>query len=218
MAGATLAGSGLWGVGALETGEEGEAAPGRAPQVGASLRSTAEQAGTSAEALLADLYQSLRSMAHRQLRRERAGHTLNTTALVHEAWLKLVASYPQMRFGDEREFLALSGHLMRHVLIDHARQLQQLKRGGHLQRVTTFTHGLNEPAVEVQVDELVALDAALAQLAELDERQVRIVELRYFAGFSIAETAELLDLSPATVKREWAMARAWLLGALKAQR
>lgn len=165
--------------------------------------------------LLTELYQSLRRMAHRQLRAERAGHSLSTTALVHEAWLKLVASYPDIRFSGEREFLALSGHLMRRVLTDHARALNQLKRGGDLLRVTTRSAGLDERASEVEADALLALDLALTRLAGIDRRQVEVVELRYFAGFSIEETAELMDLSPATVKREWAMARAWLRRALE---
>jgi|CXWL01.1.fsa_nt_gi RNA polymerase sigma factor (TIGR02999 family) len=167
--------------------------------------------------LLTELYQSLRRMAHRQLRAERAGHSLNTTALVHEAWLKLVASYPDIRFTGEREFLALSGHLMRRVLTDHARSVNLLKRGGDLLRVTTHSGGLDARATEVDADELLALDLALTRLLEIDRRQVEVVELRYFAGFSIEETAELMELSPATVKREWAMARAWLRSALQEQ-
>jgi RNA polymerase sigma factor (TIGR02999 family) len=173
--------------------------------------------GISAADVLADLYRSLRGMAHRHLRAERADLSLSTTALVHEAWLKLVASYSEQRFTDEREFLALSGHLMRRVLTDHARQLQMLKHGGHMHRVTTYTQGLDGPATDVVADELVALDDALGRLLEIDRRQVEIVELRYFAGFSIAETAELMNLSPATVKREWAMARAWLRRSMEGQ-
>lgn len=167
------------------------------------------------KALITELYQRLRRMAHRQLRAERAGHSLSTTALVHEAWLKLIASYPDMTFSGEREFLALSGHLMRRVLTDHARAQNQLKRGGDLQRVTTRSGGLESRATEVEADELLALDLALTRLQAIDRRQVEVVELRYFAGLSIEETAELMELSPATVKREWAMARAWLRSALK---
>jgi RNA polymerase sigma factor (TIGR02999 family) len=181
------------------------------------LGQLAADAGISATDALSDLYQSLRGMAHRHLRSERADHSLSTTALVHEAWLKLVASYPNLRFDNEREFLALSGHLMRRVLTDHARQLQMLKHGGHMQRVTTYTQGLDGPATDVLADELVALDDALGRLHEIDRRQVAIVELRYFTGFSIAETAELMDLSPATIKREWAMARAWLRRSMEEQ-
>ncbi|MGE4071058.1 MAG: ECF-type sigma factor [Lysobacterales bacterium] len=187
----------------------------RAPEPPDGASNAAGAEGISSEELVADLYQNLRRMAHRQLRGEHAGHSLNTTALVHEAWLKLVASYPDLRFEDEREFLALSGHLMRRVLTDHARRLNQLKRGGDQLRVTTYTQGLDAPSVDVDIEELLALDLALTRLQELDRRQVQVVELRYFAGFSIEETAELMDLSPATVKREWAMARAWLRSSLR---
>lgn len=173
------------------------------------LQSLAELKGISAQQLLPALYDSLRRIAHRQLQGERAGHSLNTTALVHETWMRLIASYPDLQFGTDREFLALSGHLMRRVLTDHARALHRLKRRGPLGDLT-YTDGLRSPAAEVESDELLALDIALTRLHALDPRQVAVVELRYFSGFSIEETAELMDLSPATVKREWAMARAWL--------
>jgi RNA polymerase sigma-70 factor, ECF subfamily len=178
------------------------------------LEALASSCGVSAEHLLPELYQSLRHMAHRQLLGERAGHSLDTTSLVHDAWLKLVASYPDMQFSAERDFLALSGHLMRRVLTDHARQLNRLKRGGN-QVQLTYTDGLKSPDDSLDAAELLALDLALSRLADLDHRQVQVVELRYFAGFSIEETANLMDLSVATVKREWAMARAWLLASLR---
>jgi RNA polymerase sigma-70 factor, ECF subfamily len=178
------------------------------------LESLSVHFGISAEKLLPELYQNLRRMAHRQLIGERAGHSLDTTALVHEAWLKLVASYPEIQFSDERDFLALSGHLMRRVLTDHARRLHRIKRGGD-QIQMTYTDGLAAATTDVDVDELIALDLALSRLDAIDARQVQVVELRYFAGFSIEETAELMSLSVATVKREWAMARAWLLNSLR---
>jgi RNA polymerase sigma-70 factor, ECF subfamily len=178
------------------------------------LESLAVHFGISAEKLLPELYQNLRRMAHRQLIGERAGHSLDTTALVHEAWLKLVASYPEIQFSDERDFLALSGHLMRRVLTDHARRLHRIKRGGD-QIQMTYTDGLAAATTDVDADELIALDLALSRLDAIDARQVQVVELRYFAGFSIEETAELMSLSVATVKREWAMARAWLLNSLR---
>lgn len=187
----------------------------RSPEQPDGANNAAGAEGISSEELVSDLYQKLRRMAHRHLRGEHAGHSLNTTALVHEAWLKLAASYPDLRFEGEREFLALSGHLMRRVLTDHARRLNQLKRGGDQLRVTTYTQGLDAPSVAVDTEELLALDLALTRLQDLDRRQVQVVELRYFAGFSIEETAELMDLSPATVKREWAMARAWLRSSLR---
>jgi RNA polymerase sigma factor (TIGR02999 family) len=175
----------------------------------------AAQAGISASELLADLYQGLRRMAHRQLRAERANHSLSTTALVHEAWIRLVDSYPDVRFDNERAFLALAGQLMRRVLIAHARQLHLLKHGGGQARIVTYTEGLDEAATGLVPDDLLAVDRARARLEQLDPRQVQLVEHRYFAGFSIAETAELMALSPATVKREWAVARAWLIDALR---
>ena len=179
-----------------------------------SLEQVATDCGVSPEHLLPSLYQSLRQMAHRQLRGERDGHSLNTTALVHEVWLKLVASYPELNFDSERGFLALSGHLMRRVLTDHARTEQRLKRGGG-QTVLTYTDGLAAAPTTLPLDDVVAIDSALLRLQQIDARQVQVVELRYFAGFSIEETGELLSLSPATVKREWSMARAWLFSQLQ---
>jgi RNA polymerase sigma factor (TIGR02999 family) len=177
------------------------------------LHSLAAEMGIGTDELLPGLYQSLRRIAHRHMRGERAGHSLNTTALVNEAWLKLAASYPDMQFPTERDFLALAGHLMRRVLTDHARETKQLKRGGDQMRLT-YTEGLTSPDGGVSTNELVELDIALNRLEQFDPRQVQVVEMRYFAGFSIEETAELMNLSPATVKREWAVARAWLLNDL----
>jgi RNA polymerase sigma factor (TIGR02999 family) len=185
---------------------------------GQDLDALAAARGVSAAQLLPELYQSLRQMAQRQLQAERAGHSLNTTALVHEAWVQLVNCYPDLTFGNEREFLALSGQLMRRVLVEHARKKRRIKRGAGQVRIT-FTDGIGSVAADVSgVDdaELLSLDQALSRLQVLDPRQVEIVELRYFAGFSIEQTADLLALSPATVKREWAMARAWLLESLEA--
>jgi RNA polymerase sigma factor (TIGR02999 family) len=186
-------------------------------QPGQDLQALAAARGVSAAQLLPELYQSLRRMAHRQLQGERTGHSLNTTALVHEAWMQLVSSYPDLQFGDEREFLALSGQLMRRVLVEHARRQRRLKRGGG-QVLISYSDG--ESALVAGDDgvdgaDLLSLDQALSRLQAFDPRQVEIVELRYFAGFSIEQTAELLTLSPATVKREWAMARAWLLDSLE---
>lgn len=180
---------------------------------GHSLESLATAMGVGTNELLPGLYQSLRRMAHRHMRGERAGHSLNTTALVNEAWLQLAATYPEIKFPTERDFLALAGHLMRRVLTDHARLSKQLKRGGDKMRLT-YTEGLTSPGDGVSTNELIELDIVLNRLEQFDPRQVQVVEMRYFAGFSIEETAELMRLSPATVKREWAVARAWLLNAL----
>lgn len=178
------------------------------------LESLATRCGVSPEQLLPELYQSLRRMAHQQLQGEREGHSLNTTALVHEAWMKLAASYPELAFDSERDFLALSGHLMRRVLIDHARHGSRLKRGADQVQVT-LTDRYEAPIDQTESDQLLALDLALGKLSELDPHQVQIVELRYFAGFSISETAELLGSSPTSVKREWTLARAWLVAHLQ---
>lgn len=178
------------------------------------LHALATRCGVSPEQLLPELYQSLRRMAHHQLKSEREGHSLNTTALVHEAWMKLAVSYPGLAFESERDFLALSGHLMRRVLIDHARQSGRQKRGAQMLQVT-YTDSFEDAVDQLAADQLLAVDLALSRLSELDPRQVQIVELRYFAGFSLAETAELLALSPTSVKREWTMARAWLIAHLQ---
>ncbi|MCB1632949.1 MAG: sigma-70 family RNA polymerase sigma factor [Xanthomonadales bacterium] len=177
------------------------------------LPALADALGVSAEQLLPALYDSLRRTAHRLLQGERPGHTLNTTALVHESWVRLTSSYPDLQFQTDHEFLALSGSLMRRVLIDHARFRHRLKRGGG-ERELSFSDELETSPLSIDQEDLLALDLALTRLQQLDPRQVQIVELRYFAGFSISETAELLQLSTATIKREWVMARAWLLSHL----
>jgi RNA polymerase sigma factor (TIGR02999 family) len=155
--------------------------------------------------LLPLVYEELRRVARRHLRAERADHTLQTTALIHEAYLRLVnqgASAAQ----DRCHFIALTSHLMRQILVDHARARLAKKRGGGWR--ITLAEDL-AAAVPVETDVL-AVDDALVRLAALDPQQARVVELRYFGGLSIRETAEVLGVSEATVKREWATARAWL--------
>ena len=164
--------------------------------------------------LLPELYEQLRRMARGRLRRERGDHSLNTTALVHEAWLRLVGSYPEKSAGQGDDFLALSAHLMRRVLTDHARHRGRQKRGGEQQQVT-YTEGLQAQPDMADPDLVLALDRALNQLEQIDPRQVRVIELRYYSGLAIDETARVLGLSPATVKREWNLARAWLYDALQ---
>jgi RNA polymerase sigma factor (TIGR02999 family) len=156
--------------------------------------------------LLPLVYAELRRIAARHLRRERAGHSLQPTGLVHEAYLRLVAS-PGPEWQDRAHFFGVSARLMRQILVDHARARGAAKRGGAARRVT-LTEGV-EPAVVRDLD-LLALDEALRRLEAMDPVQGRVVELRYFAGLSIEETAEVLGKSPATVNREWRMARAWL--------
>ena len=159
------------------------------------------------EALMPAVYAELRRLAAHYLRGERPGQTLQPTALVHEAYLKLQKDRPE-RWQNRAHFCAIAAHAMRQILIERARARDALKRGGGAPRVT-FDEGLAAPADERGFD-MVALDAALERLATLDAGQARIVELRFFGGLSIEETAEAMNISPATVKRHWALARAWL--------
>jgi RNA polymerase sigma factor (TIGR02999 family) len=161
----------------------------------------------SLEALMPLVYGELRRLAAHYLRGERPGQTLQPTALVHEAYMRLLKDRPE-RWQNRAHFSAIAAHAMRQILIERARARDALKRGGGQPRVT-FDEGLQAAAPERSID-LVALDAALTRLAELDAGQARIVELRFFGGLSIEETAEAIGLSPATVKRHWAVARAWL--------
>ncbi len=162
------------------------------------------------EALLPAVYAELRRLAAHYLRGERPGQTLQPTALVHEAYLKLQKDRPE-RWQNRAHFCAIAAHAMRQVLIERARARDALKRGGGAPRVT-FDEGL-PAAAPLDSDrgvDMLALDAALDRLAKLDAGQARIVELRFFGGLSIEETAAAMDISPATVKRHWALARAWL--------
>ena len=161
----------------------------------------------SLDSLLPIVYQELKRLAASYLRRERPGQTLQPTALVHEAYLRLMKDNPE-RWQNRAHFCAIAAHAMRQILIERARARDALKRGGGQPRVT-FDEGLQAAAPERSID-MVALDAALTRLAELDAGQARIVELRFFGGLSIEETAEAIGVSPATVKRHWAVARAWL--------
>lgn len=153
------------------------------------------------------VYEDLRRIARRQLRHERAGHTLVPTALVHESYMRLVGSLPTDA-TDRAHFLAIASRSMRQVLIDHARRLATRKRGSGWQ-VTTVSVGL--PAVEKAPDELLALDAALDGL---EERQRQVVECRFFGGMEEVEIALALGVSERTVRRDWVKARAWLYSAL----
>lgn len=152
------------------------------------------------------VYIELRRLAHNRLRHERDNHTLQTTALVHEAYLRL-AEHPPNNVFDRKHFLALAAGIMRQVLVDHAREKQAKKRDGGVQIELDSKIG---PVAERPLDVL-AINEALTNLAKLDARQSTIVELRFFAGLSIEDTAEVLGMSPATVKRDWITARAWLL-------
>jgi RNA polymerase sigma factor (TIGR02999 family) len=157
------------------------------------------------EALTPIVYDELRLLARRYMRRERQGHSLQTTALVNEAYVRLV-DYKRMQWQDRAHFFAVSAQLMRRILVDHARR-QNLKRGGDMRHVP-----LEEAAVAdgSRAADLVAIDDALNALAKLDPRKVQVVEMRFFGGLSVEETAEVLKISPVTVMRDWSTAKAWL--------
>jgi len=156
--------------------------------------------------LLPLVHAELRRIARRQMSQERPGHTLQATALVNEAYLKL-ADQQEFEWQNRAHFFAVAAQVMRHILIDHARAHAREKRGGGAIQVS-----LNEIAVvnEDQAEHFIALDEALRSLEYLDPQKSKIVELRYFGGLSIEETAEVLDISSRTVRREWQRARAWL--------
>jgi RNA polymerase sigma factor (TIGR02999 family) len=163
------------------------------------------------EALIPVVYDELRRLARRQLWRERPDHTLQSAALVNEAYLRLSRQQPP-QWHDRAHFFGVAARLMRHILVDHARNRLAAKRGGGAPRFTLDTAFAKPQGPEI---DLVALDDALNKLAELDAQQSRLVELRFFGGLSVEETARVLKISPATVKREWATARAWLRRELK---
>ncbi|MBA3560987.1 MAG: sigma-70 family RNA polymerase sigma factor [Gemmatimonadaceae bacterium] len=158
------------------------------------------------QAVLGLLYDRLREIAHRQLAHEAEGHTLETDGLVHEAYLRLLG-VERVQWRDRQHLLATAARMMRRVLIDYADRRKAQKRGGG-EVAVVLDEGLL--AVEEHVDELRALDEALERLEAANPRHSRVVEYRFFAGLSIEETAEALKLSPATVKRDWIAARAWL--------
>lgn len=157
--------------------------------------------------LLPEIYDELRRLAAAALRREQRGHTLQPTALVNEAYLRLARS-PGLEIYDRKQFLALTARVMRQVLVEHARARRRIKRGGSPLRVTL---GDDLVASTPPYFDLLALDQALERLGRLSDQQVRIIELRYLAGLSVEEVAEVLAVSPTTVKRDTAMAKAWLM-------
>jgi RNA polymerase sigma factor (TIGR02999 family) len=174
--------------------------------VGEVLRRLAAGEDGALDEIYALVYSDLQRVAHRQLAQERPDHTLNTTGLVHEAYLRLFGS-SRIQAEAPSHFLSIAARAMRRVLVDHARRKGADKRGG-----TMVFETLNDHAVggEPVVLDLLIVDDALGRLAELDERQAQVVECRVFGGMSVADTAEALGVSPATVKRDWTMARAWL--------
>lgn len=156
------------------------------------------------------VYKELRRLAHNYMRRQRQDHTLQTSALINEAYLRLI-DHKNMRWQNRAHFVAVAAQAMRRILVDHARARGYDKRGGGAQKMA-----LDEEAIVAKAKsaELIALDDALADLAAVDPRKDRIVELRYFGGLSVEETAEVLGVSPVTVMREWRAAKLWLRRAL----
>jgi RNA polymerase sigma factor (TIGR02999 family) len=159
------------------------------------------------------VYGELRRMARRYMNQQPSSHTLQTTALIHEAYLRLVGQ-EETRWENRAHFFGVAAQAMRHILVDYARARHSAKRGGDTRPIS-----LEEAAFvpEERAAELVALDDALAELARLSPRQSQVVELRYFGGLSVAETAEALKVSPDTVTRDWNQAQAWLYRALSSE-
>ncbi|MDA2933318.1 sigma-70 family RNA polymerase sigma factor [Acidobacteria bacterium AH-259-D05] len=158
--------------------------------------------------LLPLLYDELRRLARHYMRQERMGHTLESAALVNEAYLRLV-ELDKVNWQDRAHFVAVAAGIMRRLLIDHARKRQTAKRGGDREKLPLEE---GELLSQKQSEELVELDEALTRLEALDRRQSQIVEVRFFGGLTVEETAEVLGISSKTVKRDWAVARAWLRG------
>jgi RNA polymerase sigma factor (TIGR02999 family) len=156
------------------------------------------------------VHEELHRLAHHYMRRERADHTLQTTALVNEAYLRLI-DQKHVQCQNRTDFFAIAAQLMRHILVDHARSRQSLKRGGGARRVS-----LDEAMTlcHERTDDLIALNDALERLATIDPRKSKVVELRFFGGLSVEETAAVLKLSTVTVMRDWSMAKAWLYDAM----
>ena len=171
------------------------------------LREWSEGNADASERLMPLVYEELRRQAARFLSKERPGHTLQTTALIHETYLKLV-NQREPNWNSRAHFFAISANLMRRILIDYARTKYRDKRGGHAINIT-LDESLVSDGGTPSVD-LIALDQALDRLTAIDEQQARVVELRYFSGLSLEDTAEALKISRTTVVTEWRMARAWL--------
>jgi RNA polymerase sigma factor (TIGR02999 family) len=160
-----------------------------------------------ADQLVPLIYDELRRIAGAQMRRERAGHTLQATAVVHEAYMRL-AGEQEIQWQNRAHFFGIAARTMRRVLLDYARQHHAVRRGGEGARKVDIDAELL--IADDRLEDVVALDEVLARLTEMDPEQGRIVELRFFAGLNVEETAEVMGISPRTVKREWRLAKAWL--------
>ncbi len=165
------------------------------------------------EQLMPLVYEELHQMARRYMRQQSSGHTLQTTEMIHETYLKIAKSEDR-NWQNRAHFFGVAAKAMRHILVDYARSKHSQKRGGWQERVT-FTE--DDLATNGRSEEIVALDDALNQLAVLDERKSRVVEMKFFAGLNVEEISEVLKTSPETVKRDWRFARTWLLRELSAQ-
>jgi RNA polymerase sigma factor (TIGR02999 family) len=183
-----------------------------ADDVTALLRRWAEGDAAALERVLPLVYEECRRVAARQLRAERAGHTLSPTALVHEMYLRLV-DQRKATWKNRVQFFGIAARLMRRVLVDYARARRAKKRDASRMLVTL--DAIAEAQDESRITDVLAIDEALDRLAQLDPDQERVVELRFFAGLTVEETAHVLDRSPRTVKREWQLARAWLFRELQ---
>jgi RNA polymerase sigma factor (TIGR02999 family) len=169
----------------------------------------------AAEELLPLVYDELRRVAAARMAKGSPGHTLQPTALVHEAWLRLVGKEAEAQFQNRTHFFAAAAEAMRHILIDHARRKQSLRHGGGQQRVDADVLDIAAPADD---DELLAVNDALERLAAVDPAKAELVKLRYFVGMTLEEAAAALGISEPTAKRRWALARAWLFNEIKSQR
>jgi RNA polymerase sigma factor (TIGR02999 family) len=183
--------------------------PSRTHDVTELLLSWGQGDAAALDRLVPLLYDDLRRVARGHLRRERPGHSLQATALVHEVFLRLV-DVDRMTVKSRTHFFALSARLMRQILVDHARRQQAGKRGGGATAISLSEAAGAAAPVSTSTVDVLALDEALAALSSLDPQQCRVVELRFFAGLNIPEAADALGISTATVEREWAMAKAWL--------
>lgn len=173
------------------------------------LQKVADGDARAADVLLPLIYDELRGLAGAYLRHEAVGHTLQTTALVHEAYLKLVGQQ-HAKFNGRSHFFAVAAQAMRRILVNHARDRGRLKRGGDRSQVDLDESVIADPDTPETGLDLISLDEALERLATHDSRKARTVEMRFFAGMSVEQTAEALGVATATVKRDWEFARAWL--------
>jgi RNA polymerase sigma factor (TIGR02999 family) len=187
--------------------------PPESPEITVLLRAWGGGDAAALDRLTSLVYEELRRLARRYVRNERVGNTLQTTALVNEAYLRLVDA-KSVGWQDRVHFFAVSAQIMRRILVDAARARASAKRGGHVKRVNhSSAFNLDEiPDVSSARDRgLVAIDDALQVLAEMDPRKARVIELRFFGGLSVDETAEVLKISPQSVMRDWKLAKAWLM-------